>query len=492
MDTCGRLSEAIRSGAFDRTFAALYPAQDAAACGKRYLDLIEGFVNEYGGGERRAALISAPGRTEVCGNHTDHQHGNVLAAAVDLDTLCVAAENGTRLIRVRSVGYPDVIVVSLDELGARAEERGVSSALVRGVAAWFTEHGAALGGFDALTTSNVLGGSGLSSSAAFEVAIGTILNTLFGAGKSPLEVAIAGQFAENNYFGKPCGLMDQTASSVGGFVRIDFADPQDPVVEPIAFDLAAHGLGLCVVNTKGSHAELTGEYAAITDEMRRVAEFFGKQYLRDVPESAFYDRLADVRAALSGVCGVAEIGKGAGAHTSATGAAAGTTTGTAADTATDADSGIATGGDRAVLRALHFFRENSLVLETASALRAGDRERFLENIIRSGLSSFTCLQNVFAASRPDEQGLSLALALSESTLRGKGGAWRVHGGGFAGTIQAFVPEPMLAEYRRTLEAAFGQGACLALSIRPFGGTEVLADTQKMGKKEGLPNGGTAL
>ena len=453
-DTLYKIRNAIGEGRYDGAFQALYPGCGAEGCRARYTGLIGMFVDAYiinetgegsetGVGESggRVALVSAPGRAEVCGNHTDHQHGNVLAAAVDQDIICVAVTNNDNCIRVRSVGHEGAVCVDLAGLNPLEDEKGTDTALIRGIAAWFKERGAGICGFDAYTSSNVPIGSGLSSSAAFEVVIGAAVNTLFGAGFSPLEIAIAGQFAENNYFGKPCGLMDQTASSVGGFVRIDFNDPKNPIVEPIQFDLASHGLKLCVVNTKGSHANLIGEYASIPGEMRAVASFFGKGYLRDVNEDEFFKNIGAVRGRLA-----------------------------ERDGAPSNDGNIA--ADRALLRAIHFFNENKLVSKTAESLRAADTELFLDCINRSGQSSFCYLQNIYAPSRPEEQGLSLALALSESLLRGKGGAWRVHGGGFAGTIMAFVPDGIYESYITALGAVFGEDACITLSIRRFGGVEV--------------------
>ncbi|MDR1439111.1 MAG: hypothetical protein LBJ10_03595 [Clostridiales bacterium] len=285
----------------------------------------------------------------------------------------------------------------------------------------------AYGGFDAYTVSDVLGGSGLSSSAAFEVAVGNIFRALYGNGATPVEIAIAGQSAETRYFGKPSGLMDQTASSVGGFTWIDFADPASPKIVKIGADLAAAGIRLCIVDTKGSHASLTPEYAAIPQEMGRVARALGKTHLRDVPEGEFYANVARLREEA---------------------------------------------GDRAVLRAIHFFFDNALVAKEAGALREGRIQDFLGMVAMSGQSSLAYLQNIFATASPQSQGVSVALALSDSVLRGRGGAWRVHGGGFAGTIQAFVPSALMGEYRTRMDAVFGQGACHELAIRPFGGVEI--------------------
>ncbi|MEG0115122.1 MAG: galactokinase, partial [Hydrogenoanaerobacterium sp.] len=302
-----------------------------------------------------------------------------------------------------------------------------AASLIRGTAARFLQKGYKLGGFDAYTTSDVLRGSGLSSSAAFEVLVGTMLNHSYNDGKiSAVEIAQIGQYAENFYFGKPSGLMDQTASSVGGFVAIDFKDPENPIVEKVDYDFAKSGYTLCIVDTGGNHADLTCEYAAIPEEMKNVAAFFGKSVLRDVDTQAFYDKLPELR------------------HET---------------------------GDRAVLRAIHFFAENEKAKKEADALKAGDFNKFKKIVIASGESSFNCLQNVFTTQNVDEQGLSLALALTKKMLSARG-AWRVHGGGFAGTIQAFVPNDMLADYKYYIEKVFGYGNCHVLSIRPVGGIKV--------------------
>ena len=421
---CEKLKKQVLAGEYDGAFACLYPQSAPEECRRRYAGALDCFLALYG--DRPVELVSAPGRTEIGGNHTDHQRGRVLAAAVNLDILCVASPNAERVIRIQSEGYPGD-VVPLEDLSVREGEKGTASALIRGIASWFSGHGYPVGGLDAYTTSDVLGGSGLSSSAAFEVAVGNLLKALCGGGASPVEIALAGQYAENSYFGKPSGLMDQTASSVGGFVEIDFADPLSPRIRPVRFDFASSGYALCIVDTKGSHANLTAEYAAIFDEMRRVSGFFGKQYLREVDEEAFYQRLPEARLVA---------------------------------------------GDRAVLRAIHFFNENALVPRMARALEEGDFPAFLEMSIRSGRSSFTCLQNVSAASNAQEQGVPVALALSEMLLAGRGGAWRVHGGGFAGTIQAFVPGALLPAYRERMSAVFGPDACHVLTIRPVGGVVV--------------------
>jgi len=368
-------------------------------------------------------LFSAPGRTELGGNHTDHQHGRVLAAAVELDTRAAAALNGTSLIRVLSEGYP-LCQVDLRDLTPRPEEQNTTAALIRGVAAGFVNRGCMLRGFDACVTSTVLPGSGLSSSAAFEVLVGTALNCLSGCGLDAVEIAKIAQYAENVYFGKPCGLMDQMTSSVGGCVAMDFSDPAAPVVERVDFDFSHCGHALVIVDSGASHADLTDQYAAIPAELGAVCALFGKTVLRDVPEAEFLSRLPEVRVAV---------------------------------------------GDRAVLRALHVYDENRRVDVQVDALRRGDFDSFLHDVNLSGLSSQNLLQNVIPAGAAAHQEVALALALARRLLGGRG-ACRVHGGGFAGTIQAFVPENMLISFRDGMESVLGRGVCHVLAIRPTGGT----------------------
>ena len=385
-----------------------------------YEELKAKFERQYG---RRAEYIfSAPGRTELGGNHTDHQHGLVLAAAVTLDTRAAAAENDVGCIRVISDGYVPV-TVRLDELEAHPEERNTTAALVRGVAAGFARREYSVRGFDAYIVSDVLPGSGLSSSAAFEVLLGTIINTMSGCALSPAEVARIGQYAENEYFGKPSGLMDQTASAVGGIVAIDFTDPAAPVITPVGFNFAACGYALCIIDSGADHAELTAEYAAIPNELKAVCRVFGKEYLREVDEREFYARIAEVRRAA---------------------------------------------GDRAVLRAAHVFNENRRCAEETAALGARDFERFLRLVTESGRSSWMYLQNVIPTGSTARQELALALLLCERLLGGHG-AFRVHGGGFAGTVQAFVPADMLDDFRAGIAAVLGAGSCHVLSIRREGG-----------------------
>ncbi len=412
----------ILSGKFDSYFETLYG--DVEFAKNRYAAAVDKFYEIYG--KQDVRLFSAPGRTEVGGNHTDHQHGCVLAGSVNLDVIAVVAPTFDGTVRVKSEGY-DEDVFNISDLNVNEKEFGMAISLIRGMCGEFKKDGYNIGGFVAYTTSNVLKGSGLSSSAAFEVLIGNILSGLYNDGKvDAVEIAKIAQRAENIYFGKPCGLMDQMASSVGGFVGIDFNDPSKPVIEKVSFDIAAHGHKLVIVNTGGNHADLTGDYADITIECKKVSEYFGKQYLRDVCVDTFYSSLADLRAKV---------------------------------------------GDRAVLRAIHFFNDNKRAVDEKNALKEGKFQEFLAISKDSGNSSFKYLQNVYSPSNPFEQGLSLALALAEKVLKDRG-AYRVHGGGFAGTIQAFVPDDLLNEYLSTMQGVFGQDACYVLNIRPVGGTEI--------------------
>ncbi|MCL2057167.1 MAG: galactokinase [Oscillospiraceae bacterium] len=424
MQQISRILDDLKNGAYGNAFARLY-AEKAENQAARYNDAIMQFEKLYG--HKEARLFSAPGRTEVGGNHTDHQRGRVLAAAVNMDIICVAAPNDDGVIRIKSAGY-EMDEVSVGDFSAKPGEENTAIALIRGVAARCAALGFLVCGFDAYTTSDVLKGSGLSSSAAFEVAVGVMISRLFNdGGISPVEIAKIGQFAENNYFGKPSGLMDQMASSVGGFITIDFADPEQPIISPVGFDFAPCGHSLCIVDTGGSHANLTGEYAAIPAEMKSIARELGAEFLREADYNAFYARIPELRKKC---------------------------------------------GDRAVLRAMHFFGDNNRVVKQADALSRGDFEGFKNLIIESGQSSLSMLQNIFACHAPDEQGVTLALAASGKILAGRG-AWRVHGGGFAGTIQAFVPDVLLGGYIQAMEGIFGAGSCHRLSVRPIGGTEIL-------------------
>lgn len=407
-------------------FEELYQ-QEAQSQKARYEELRNGFIKQFGDGAG-GEFFSAPGRSEVGGNHTDHNHGRVLAAAVNLDIAAYARKTDNGKVVLKSAEYPKVDVVEINDLARKPEEAETSGALLRGICARCEELGYTVGGFEAYTITRVLKGSGLSSSAAFEVLVVTIISHLYNDGKiDSITAAKIAQYAENVYFGKPSGLLDQMASSVGGFTSIDFKDPENPIINKVDFDITAAGYALCVVDTGGNHADLTGEYAAIPKEMKQVAAFFGKEYLRDVDEKAFYEQIGEIRKQT---------------------------------------------GDRAVLRAMHFFDDDRLAAEEANALQKGDFDSFKEMIISSGRSSSQRLQNVFAVVNPREQGLTLALALTERLLAGKG-AWRVHGGGFAGTIQAFVPLSFLDNYRAKIEKVFGQGSCYTLSIRQPGGTKVI-------------------
>ena len=392
---------------------------------KASLDL--GFAAVFGGAPER--YFSAPGRTEIGGNHTDHQRGRVLAAAVNLDTQAAVRLNGTDCIRIQSQGYP-LCEVDLKVLTPQAEEINGTASLIRGVAARFAQLGCEVKGFDAYCESTVLPGSGLSSSAAYEVLIGTILNHLFFDGRvSAPEIAMIGQYAENVFFGKPCGLMDQTASSVGGLVTIDFFEKENPNIRSVDFDFSACGHALCIIDSRASHADLTDEYAAIPGELKNICAHFGKDVLTQIDSNDFYASIPVLREKC---------------------------------------------GDRAVMRAIHFYQENERVPQQVAALEQGDFDKFLALVKESGFSSFMYLQNVIPAGRTRNQEMAIALGLCEHYLRDRG-AYRVHGGGFAGTVQAFVPFDLLDSFRAGIDAVLGQGACHVLSIRPQGGVEMTAE-----------------
>ena len=401
------------------TKLTLTPEQKAA--------LDSGFAAAFGGAPER--YFSAPGRTEIGGNHTDHQRGRVLAAAVNLDTQAAVRINGTNTIRILSKGY-SMSTVELSQLTPRENEINTTPALIRGVAARFAELGCPVAGFDAYCESTVLPGSGLSSSAAYEVLIGTIINHLFFDGRvSQPVIAQIGQYAENVFFCKPCGLMDQTASAVGNLVTIDFFDKEHPVITPVAFDFAACGHALCIIDSRASHADLTDEYAAIPGEIKKVCAHFGREVLTQIDEAEFYAAIPALRESC---------------------------------------------GDRAVMRCIHFYQENARVPRQVAALQAGDFDEFLRLIGQSGRSSWMYLQNVIPAGYKAHQDVAVSLALCEHYLQGRG-AFRVHGGGFAGTVQAFVPFDLLDSFRAGIDAALGEGACHVLSIRPQGGVEAFAE-----------------
>ena len=421
------LKQALAGTTLDSRFCEIYGTAALEMQKARYLHAVEEFEKLYGA-DREAALYSVAGRSELSGNHTDHNHGCVIAASIDLDIIAVASPSAGSVIRVKSEGFPED-VVDFDVYNAPNPARyEKSDSLIAGMVAGFRKEGLAVGGFDAYTTSNVLKGSGISSSAAFEDMIGNILNYVYNGGKvSNVEIAKLAQYAENRFFGKPCGLMDQMACAVGGIIAIDFRDPSAPVIEQTDFDLSAAGYNLCIVNTGGNHADLTGDYASVPAEMKSVAAYFGKEVLRDTDENAVLAAIPALREKV---------------------------------------------GDRAILRALHFFAENRRVAAQKAALKAGDLDTFLANVIASGRSSFCYLQNVYTTKNVSEQGLSLALCLAERVLSGKRAAWRVHGGGFAGTIQAFVPTEDVAEFRAVMDAAFGEGRCMVLRVRPEGALRV--------------------
>ena len=428
MATCSQLLTALRDGAHDAALSALYAPEGGAALDAaraRAVGIVEGFAARFGGDAQGAALFSGPGRTEIGGNHTDHQHGRVLCGSVDLDMLACAAPNGRNVVRFLSEGYP-ALEIDLSDLAPKKEEENSSAALVRGVAAKIKELGYELSGFDACATSTVLSGSGLSSSAAYETLVGNIFNHFCCGDKlDPVAIAKIGQYTENVYFGKPCGLMDQMGSSVGGAVFIDFNNPADPVVKKVDYDFSKSGYALCIVDTGSSHGDLTDDYAAVTREMGAVAAHFGKAVLRDVS-------VTDFRAALPALreeC-----------------------------------------GDRAVLRAIHFYDDDRTANLEAAALKNGDFDFFLTLVNQSGLSSALHLQNTWSVHNPRQQAIPLALAEAKRLL--DGGAVRVHGGGFAGTIQAWVPRGDLELFKNGMEALFGAGKCHVLRIRPVGGCVV--------------------
>jgi len=414
------LKKLLSEGALEK-YAHLY--RDVAAQTERFIAAIDSFVALYGD-EKDIGIFSVPGRTEVAGNHTDHNHGCVVAGAIDRDIIAVAAKNEDGVIRFKSEGYNATrIDLSLIDDPDNFPNY-TSDALIAGLAKGFVKSEYAIGGYDAYATTEVLKGSGISSSAAFEVMIGNIFNYLYNDGKvENVEIAKLSQYAENVYFGKPCGLMDQVACAVGGFVFIDFNSPKEPLVDPISFSLTDAGYSLCIVNTGGNHANLNDDYASVPSEMKAVAKALGGEVLRSFEEKDIIANMAALREKL---------------------------------------------GDRAVLRALHFIRENKRVGTIKDALKASDMTSFLSGILASGDSSFKYLQNVYTTINVKEQGLSLALALTDGYLSGKGCAYRVHGGGFAGTIQAFIKNEYIDGYVQLMDSVFGKGATMNLKIRPVG------------------------
>lgn len=416
------LKKLLRNGALEK-YAHLYA--DTKRQTERMLLAIDRFEKLYGEG-RDISLFSVPGRSEILGNHTDHNRGCVLAGAIDRDIIAVAAKNDDGVLRFRSEGYPEDVVDIKDAAEPEKFKQVTSRALVAGLVGGFMKNGYNVGGYDAYSTTEVLKGSGISSSAAFEVMVGNILNYFYNGGKvDNKEIAKLSQYSENVYFGKPCGLMDQMACAVGGFVYIDFENKEAPVVEPIALSLYEKGYSLCIVNTGGNHAALGDDYASIPGEMKAVAAHLGQDVLRGLDEADIVKAARSLREK---------------------------------------------GNDRAILRALHFVRENGRVECARDALKRDDIKCFFENVIASGRSSFEYLQNVYTTENPKEQGLSLALAITDGFLADKNSAFRVHGGGFAGTIQAFVRNENLDEYCELMDTVFGEGAAMRLRIRPVGAT----------------------
>lgn len=418
---------AIEAGEMDEKLKAVYVTDSAVEAQKpRYIRLINEFVKLFGE-DRDVIITSAPGRTEVCGNHTDHNNGKVLAASVNLDAVAVASKNDEDVVRVKSDGHA-MNVVDTSELLPDEAEFGHSTAMVRGVVAKIAGLGYKIGGFDCVTTSDVIGGSGLSSSAAFEVLLGTTLSYLYNDGViNSVEIAKTAQYSENVFFGKPCGLLDQMASSVGTFVTIDFESTENPKIKKVDFDFSKSGHALCIVDTGGSHSDLTDDYAAVRGEMESVAQAMGKDVLREIDFEDFKKAVPSLMGRVS---------------------------------------------DRALLRAFHFYRENERVEQAIAALESNNFDDFKKVINESGRSSYMYNQNVYTPKNPAEQKISLALCISEGIL-GVDGAYRVHGGGFAGTIQAFVPAELLEEYKNSIETVFGKGSCHVLIIRPVGGTRVM-------------------
>ena len=409
-------------GAYDSRFLEVYLDQNLVPYNKkRYEEAIESFRQLFG--EKDVEIYSAPGRSEVSGNHTDHQHGHVLATSINLDAIGVVAPTDDMKIHLVS-GDNALIEIDLEDLEKREDEKESTAALLRGVAAGIKNKGYQIGGFESYVTSDVLIGAGMSSSAAFESLIGTIFSGLYNRMEIPaVEIAKIGQYAENVYFGKPCGLMDQMACSVGGLIYIDFEDVEKPIVKKVPSDFEGNDYSLCIIDTKGSHADLTDDYAAIPTELKSVCDFFGKNYLREVPEDTFFDSISKLREVVN---------------------------------------------DRAILRAIHFYTEQKRVLEAVESLEKNDFQRFLTSIKESGNSSSKNLQNIYSLKAPLIQNVSVALSLSEYYL-GENGVCRIHGGGFAGTIQAFVKNSAVSDFKKKIETVFGEDSCHVLKVRAFGG-----------------------
>ncbi len=420
------LKAKINENGFKDIFTVLYGEENLAAANARYIKAVDEFCGVFGA-DRDLELFSVAGRSEISGNHTDHNFGKVIAASIDLDIIAVASKRDDMMINIKSEGFP---IDEIDVSNPTPDEKFFysSGSIISGMTRGFLNNGYKVGGYDAYTTSNVFKGSGLSSSAAFEDMVGNILNHFYNDGKveNP-EIAKIAQYAENVFFGKPCGLMDQTACAVGGFVAIDFKDPKNPIIEKLDFDLTGAGYSLCIINTGGNHADLNDDYASVPAEMKAVAAHFGKSVLREVEEADIIAAIPELREKC---------------------------------------------GDRAIMRALHFVNENKRVAAQTEALKNGNLAKFFEGVHASGNSSFKYLQNVYTTKNISEQGLSLALCLAERVLAGRDAAWRVHGGGFAGTIQAFIRNEDIADFRRVLDGAFGEGATTVLKVRPFGAIKV--------------------
>jgi len=426
---CIELKSYIRNGLLDGRLAEIYGDGGVSRAKERFTRILDDFASRYGA-EREVRLYSVPGRSELSGNHTDHNRGKVIAGSINLDIIAVASPSEGTVTHLKSEGFPED-VVDLASGAPDSAHFGKSGALIAGVADGISKLGLATGAFDAVTTSDVLKGSGLSSSAAFENMVGLIISDLYSGG--PLDfttLARISQYSENVFFGKPCGLMDQVACAAGGEVAIDFADPSNPVTEKLSFDFTKAGYRLCIINTGGNHADLTADYASVPAEMKAAAAALGKEVLREVDEDEFIREIPALRGKI---------------------------------------------GDRAILRALHFFEENRRVDVQREALKAGNLDLFLEYVLKSGRSSYCYLQNVFSTANTSEQGVSLALCLCEKYLSGVSprAAWRVHGGGFAGTVQAFVPEEAAADFKEKIEKVFGEGSVLTLSIRQAGAVRII-------------------
>lgn len=421
------LKKLIAEGRLDGEFSAKcgISAETREANRTRVLAACEEFKKNYDNAEEREVyLFSVGGRSEISGNHTDHNYGRVIAASINLDVIAIASPRDDGVIRIKSQGFPEDVVEAEDACSPDESKYFTSGAIIAGMERAFMDRGLKVGGFDAYTTSNVLKGSGLSSSAAFEVMVGNIISHIYNEGKvDNVEIAKMAQFAEREFFGKPCGLMDQMACAVGGFITIDFKDSSSPVIEKLDFDLSGNGYALCIVDTGGNHADLNADYASVPGEMKAVAAYFGKNVLRECSISEIVAAIPVLREKV---------------------------------------------GDRAILRAIHFLCENKRVDTQVKALKKGDMKTFLDGVFASGDSSYKYLQNVYTTKCVEEQGLSLALCLTELKLSGTGAAWRVHGGGFAGTIQAFVPVKLAQEYSQYMENVFGEGSCYTLFVRAAG------------------------